>query len=213
VSKLSEIIDAATEETASIPSLLRKLKVVASRLETALLLDWVDNELTGYTDPDVLPPQYRGPFPTEVVAQWAGPGGSHATMPLPSIALPEPMRKAPYELVFRQSVSELEKLAESDDLLMHEWHADAVARVNAMVASGQIQPEIPMGTLVHAYRRFSPALLTAILDAVRTRVLNVALDLERLVPQAGEADAPPADPALVQLVVTNWGQGSGIRLR
>jgi hypothetical protein len=209
VSKLSEIIDAAAGDTVPIPPLLRKLKVVASGLESALLLEWIDNELSGYIDPDARPPQYRGPFKAEVVAQWAGPGGAHATMPLPSAVLPEPMRKAPYELVFRQSASELEKLAQSDNPLMHAWPADAVAKVNDMIVRRQIQPEIPMGTLVHAYRQFSPALLTGILDAIQTRVLNVALGLQQVVPHVGEAGAPPADTALVQLVVETWGQAPG----
>jgi hypothetical protein len=209
VPKLSEIIDAAAGETVSIPSLLRRLKAVASELGAASLVDWVDIELSGYLDPEVLPPQYRGPFKVVVVAKWAGPGGSSATMPLPSIALPEAMRKAPYELVFRQSVSELQKAAQSDDLLMHAWPADAVAKVNDMISRGQIRPEIPMGTLVHAYRQFSPALITGILDAIQTRVLDVALALQQVAPRAGEAGAPPVDPTRVQLVVENWGQEPG----
>jgi hypothetical protein len=109
VSKLTEIIDAATEDAVTVPSLLRKLKVVAARLDTAVLLEWVENELAGYGE-SALVPNYRGPFPTEVVAQWAGPGGAHSTVPLPSATLPEAMRKAPYELVFRNSVSELDVL-------------------------------------------------------------------------------------------------------
>jgi hypothetical protein len=108
--------------------------------------------------------------------------------------------------VFRQSVSELQKLAQSDHLLMHAWPADAVAKVNDMISRGQIRPEIPMGTLVHAYRQFSPVLITGILDAIQTRVLDVALALQQVVPHVGEVGAPPVDPARVQLVVENSGQ-------
>ena len=206
VSKLSEIIDAAAGETVPIPSLLRRLKAVASDLDSTLLVDWVDLELSGYLDPDVVPPRYRGPFKVEVIAKWQGPGGSHATMPLSSIALPETMRKAPCELVFRQSVSELQKLAQSDGLLMHAWPADAVAKVNNMISRGQIRPEIPMGTLVHAYRQFSPARITGILDAIRTRIHDDALALQQGVPRVGEAGAPSVDPARV---VENSGQEPG----
>lgn len=208
MSKVAEIIAAATEDAVSVPSLLRNLTVVAARLDTAVLLEWVDNELAGYADSTFVP-SYRGPFPTEVVGQWAGPGGSHSTVPLPSATLPEEMRKAPYELVFRNSVSELDVLARSRDLLKHDWPSNAVATVNRMIAAGQIQPDIPMGSLVNAYRRFSPALVVAILDAVRTRVLNLALDLEKLSPRAGEPDAPPIDAATVLTVVTTniWGDG------
>jgi hypothetical protein len=209
VSTLSQIIDAATGDTVPIPSLLRKLKALASELDSARLVEWVDVELYGYLDPEVLPPPYRGPFKAEVIARWGGPSGSHATMPLPSTALPEAMRKAPYELVFRQSVSELQKLAQSDKRLMHAWPADAVAKVNDMISRGQVQPEIPMGALIHAYRQFSPTLIGGILDAIRTRVLDVALALQRVVPRAGEAGAPTVDPARVQSVVEDWRQEPG----
>jgi hypothetical protein len=60
MSKLTDIIDAATGETVSIGSLLRMVKVLAARVETQVLLDWVDNELGGYRDADI--PNYRGPF-------------------------------------------------------------------------------------------------------------------------------------------------------
>jgi hypothetical protein len=83
VSKLTDIIDAATNDTESIASLLRKTKVLAARLETPPLIDWVDNELDGYLDNAPLP-SYRGRFHTRVISQWAGAGNSKATVPFPS---------------------------------------------------------------------------------------------------------------------------------
>ena len=89
-------------------------------------------------------------------------------------------------------MSELQKLAVSDKLLMHAWPAVAVAKVNDMISRGQIQPEIPMGTLIHAYRQFSPTLIDGILDAIRNRVLDVALALQRVMPRVGEAELLPS---------------------
>ncbi|SOJ57903.1 hypothetical protein MSIMFB_05381 [Mycobacterium simulans] len=48
MSKLSEIIDAATTDSVPFSALLRMAKVVAARMATPPLIDWVDNELGGY---------------------------------------------------------------------------------------------------------------------------------------------------------------------
>jgi AbiTii-like protein len=48
MSKLDDIIEAATMDSVSVPALLRMTKVLAARMETPPLVDWVDNELTGY---------------------------------------------------------------------------------------------------------------------------------------------------------------------
>lgn len=48
-----------------------------------------------------------------------------------------------------------------------------------------------------------PATGTGVLDHVRTRVLNLALDLEKLAPKAGELDAVSPDLESVHTMVTN----------
>ena len=64
------------------------------------------------------------------------------------------MRHAPYGAGFRQSVGEMKKLAQSNDLLMPSFPGNSGATINSMIAQGKVRPEIPMGTWVHAYLRF-----------------------------------------------------------
>lgn len=52
MSTLEDIIRGATTDDVSVPSLLRMMKVLGARTETAVLVDWVDNELGGYPDGD-----------------------------------------------------------------------------------------------------------------------------------------------------------------
>src|SRR3954452_23232980 len=126
MSKLTEIIDAATGETVSTGSLLRMVKVLARRIDTQILLDWVDNELGGYRRSDI--PDYRGPFKVQVLSDWSGPMSSILrNVPLPSAAFPQWVRDIGlFEVGFDQSVSELERLAQSDGPLSFGWPTNVI---------------------------------------------------------------------------------------
>jgi hypothetical protein len=208
MTKLSQIIDAATGDTVSTASLLRMVKVVAARLDTAPLADWVDRELGGYADEDDLP-RYRGPFEGQVMGVLVGPFNSTLTVALPKVAFPERLREGhPWKLYFMQSVSELEALGEAKENLQNPWAADMVSLVNYMLDQGEMSL-VDMHRLQRAYKAVTPQQIRGVVDAVRTRVLNLALDLERIAPQAGEPDSPPVDPTTVSYVVTNNIYGDG----
>jgi hypothetical protein len=215
VSKLTEIVDAATGDTVSISSLLRMVKVLAARMDTPPLIDWVDNELSGYPA-DAPLPGYRGPFPAEVVSEWSGPFQStQRNVPLPSIAVPQGLRDSgAFETAFRQSVSELERIAKFDKQLGSPWPADTVAQLNGEIKNGNATQIVPMHYLVSAYQQISPALVESVLDNVRTRVLGLALDVEKVAPQAGEPGFANVDPAGINsLVVLNiYGHGNAVAL-
>lgn len=213
MSKLSAIIDAATADATSLASLLRMTKVVAARIQTPLVIDWVDNELAGYPTGTSLP-EYRGPFQTQVLSEWSGFGGSTIrNAPLAPSAFPEGLRGAgAFEVELRESVSELERLATTDGLLSYFWPTDVIALINGMMRKGQLkelQQFAPLHGLVAAHKRVSPALLTSVLDSVRTRVLSLALDLEQVLPDAGEPGVVPVDPAPINNIITNYFSGPG----
>lgn len=208
MTKLSQIIDAATSDTVATASLLRMVKVVASRLDTAPLTQWVDRELEGYED-DAELPRYRGPFPASVMGHFVGPYRSEMTIPIPAVALQAHMRGGfAFTIVFQQPVSELEPLAAAQGNLQNRWDADAVAQINYKVHQGELKL-VPMHQLVEAYKVVTPHQVRGVLDAVRTRVLNLALDLEKVAPEAGEPDAALVDAATVQYVVNNNVYGDG----
>jgi hypothetical protein len=209
VSTLEDIIRGATTEDVSVPSLLRMMKVVGTRTETAVLIDWVDNELGGYYDGATLP-QYRGPFSAQVLSDWSGPfGAASRNVPFPPTALPEGYRGSGFDLSFYESVSELEQLAEATQPLSGFWPADAVAMLNNAMNQGIIPRPMPGYGLVSAHKVISPAQVQSVLDAVRTRALGVALELEKILPQAGEPGAKNQDSAQISYIVTNEIYGDG----
>jgi hypothetical protein len=55
---LTELVDAASGDAVPVSTLLRKVKVIASRLKVGELESWVDHELAGYP-PDAELPEYR----------------------------------------------------------------------------------------------------------------------------------------------------------
>lgn len=213
MSKLSEIIDAATGETVSIASLLRQVKVLGARTDTQVLSDWVDKELSGYPL-DAELPAYRGPFETKVLSEWSGPFNSMIkNAPLAPSAFPEAMREVgAFEVDFRESVSELERLAQSKGTLSYHWGTDAIALLNGMMQQGEL-PELrsmaPMHGIVSAHRVVSVALIASVLDQVRTRVLGLALDIEKVAPQAGEPGAELTNLQAVQHIVNTYIYGDG----
>jgi hypothetical protein len=79
---LGEIID-GTSGTSSVPTLLRKLKVLAARTGSHKLAEWVTHELDGYPNADEVP-VYRGPMETIVLGCVVGFAGNQAkNVPIP----------------------------------------------------------------------------------------------------------------------------------
>lgn len=205
---LEDLIDGASGDVVPVATLLRKVKVVASRLGSVALEEWVDHELTGYP-PDANLPDYRGPFHAEVKGHFGGPAGSGLrNAPVPPLGFPKDFRQgALFNVEFRQPIAELERLAQADAPLSADWPANAVAYTNTLAAQGKVQLYEYMG-LHQAWRVISPTQLIGIVDTVRTRILNLALSVEAIEPKAGERDAPAADLGQVHQVVTHVYGGS-----
>ncbi|MGW8744709.1 AbiTii domain-containing protein [Streptomyces sp. NPDC055794] len=184
---LQDLIRDAAGEEVSTASLLRQARIVATRLRISEALSWIDRELAGYPDEDV--PAYRGPFPVHTLGDFAGPFGSGMTnAPVAVSMLPErfnPSRLGKTSI--NSSVSEIEDLLNGNlkNGLGVPWTADMVAQFNFHHTRGDFTMYEGMGA-TRIWRQLSPSLLRAILDAVRTRILDFALQLEAENPEAGE---------------------------
>jgi len=210
---LSSVIDAATSDDVADSTLLRRVKVVATRLGTSELDDWVNLELGGYsTDAEL--PAYRGPFGAEVIGHFVGPFSSEVQLPVPSRAvLPHlPLgARGMFEVRFLQPIAELEELANLNKQLQSPWPADVVALINGKISKGTLTL-VEMHNLATAHRVVSAQQLRGVVDAVKTRILGLTLDLEKLNPEAGEPGSPATDAAAVTTVVYNhiYGDGNNI---
>jgi hypothetical protein len=204
VTRLAEIIEASTRDDVSVASLRRRVKVVAARIGTVELDAWVTHELGGYPDDATLPP-YRGPFVTEVIGHFSGPFGSEAKVQIPSMSVPAQLRDGlAFHVAFRQPIMELEDLSKSSSnfQLQSPWPANIVGWLNRQMRDGEVTL-MPMHGLVAAHRVVTSAQIRGVVDNVKTRVLNLALDLERIAPDAGETNSPTPDPVAVTTIVQN----------
>jgi hypothetical protein len=185
-----DLVAEASGSTASVPAMLRKLKVIAARTATTDLAEWVDHELTGYPEGLPLPP-YRGPFNGPVLGTISNPARWEQNMTLPRLAFPEPIRKHDelFSLSFTQSVAELEVMAASTKAYRAPWPGDVVARVQYYIDRGEAGFD-SYATLHEVYRPIPPAAVRGILDTVQSRILDLALSLEHLAPTAGELGSP-----------------------
>jgi hypothetical protein len=185
---------------------------VAHRVGASELRSWVRAELDGYGDGSPLP-EYRGPYDATVKATWSGPFNSSATSTLPSFGVPQNLRPL-FEFSFRQTVAELEVLASQGNELGQPWNAFALAEYNILVEGGKV-PRFEMMGVYSAHRVVTPALITAIVESIRTRALDLALDLQAVNPAAGESGGPTkADPAIERAVMVNinhiYGDGANV---
>jgi hypothetical protein len=209
---LDDLIDGASSD-APVAGLLRKVKVLASRMELGQLDDWVEHELNGYPS-DAPLPNYRGPFPAEVRGNFGGPfGTSIENGLLPTVGFPPEWRDgALFNVVFPQSIAELEELSAAEGPLREEWPANAVALTNSLAHQGKVTLYEGMGLQV-AWKPISPGQIKGIVDRVRTRILDLALALEKTAPDAGQADSKPISATQAQTIVTHiYGGSSNIAI-
>jgi hypothetical protein len=196
---LQEVIDGASGDE-PVNRLLRKVKVIAARAEVPVLEEWVDHELGGYPEEAALP-DYRGPFDVQAFGHFTGPFQSEIkNAPIPGGSFPESFSWL-FELEFRQPIAELESLA-AGKALHSPWPADIVAGINGMLESGEMSL-YGDHRLLDAWRSVSVPQLTAIVDSVRTRVLDLALAVEKTAPEAGQAGAGVLGPEAKQTIITH----------
>jgi hypothetical protein len=202
---LQDIIESASGSEVGVATLLRKVKVLAARVGTGELASWVHYELDGYPSGVELP-AYRGPLQVEVRGTFTGMfGRGLRNAPIPGAGYPERLRKGSlFNAEFRQPVTELEALADSsaEEMLRLAWPGNAIAETNWLIKSGEVQLYKDM-YLQEAWRPFHPTMLAGIVDTVRNRILDLALEFEALDPEAGQPEARQPDPSQVHTIVTN----------
>jgi hypothetical protein len=123
---LREIQDAAVDGKSDLETLLRKCRVLATRLKHDELKNWVACELDGYPG-DMLLPEYRKssghPFGTFVGAL----GRGVKNCPIPVSDIPEEFRDVMTHQVFRQGIGALQNLVETVEgtTIQFGWPAEA----------------------------------------------------------------------------------------
>jgi len=195
VTLLREIQQACTDPSVDLPSLLRKCKVLAARLRHDELASWVRHELEGYPDKDSIP-AYRRIKVTAVGHFDRGYGAQMKNAPIPILSLPEELRHFASDHIFSEPVSALEANAKAKGgVIEGHWSADVIAFLQ------RCNPIYEHATLIGAKQLIPTSSIAAILDTVRTRILEFVIAIEEKEPNAGDVE-PGAEPKLSREVVS-----------
>lgn len=184
MSLLRQIQDAAIDSSTPISDLLRRCAILANRLGNAEFKQWVDFELNGYP-PSAALPDYRI-LPAPAIGDFEGAYGSWLrNIGIPPSSLPNEYRQYAERVLLRQPISFCAAMAQTDPSgsVNAPWPADLLVIVGRKIVSDM--------QLMGASQPISHASLVGIVDIVRNRVLEFAMQIEGVSPQAGEIDASP----------------------
>ncbi|MGR6806511.1 AbiTii domain-containing protein [Sphaerotilus natans] len=156
-----ELVDMASTPAVSTADLLRRALVVARRLAVPELVDWINSELTGYKSGEV--PEYR-----RLRGQLVAENPYHGAIPF--FAPPE-MAEMLADFSVRQSIPELARLQDSETGIFSHFPADIEQTLMRMMREGS-------GVAMRPALKFSTVQIEGLIETVRSRILDWALDLE-----------------------------------
>jgi hypothetical protein len=177
---LDEIINIAIDTKQSLPVLLRKCLLLAYQLKNDRLKSWANQELNGY-DPEQDLPDYRI---IHVGAHANFNGGFGAAMrnwPIPPAVLEERHRDFSRRVELRQAISCYEAANKSTNGSMsYAWPGDLCLYYQDKLIDGY--------ALVSAWQSVPGSAISGMVDTIRNRTLNMALELKSDIPNTKDID-------------------------
>lgn len=168
---LDEIRSDLVNESADLSNTLRKAKILASAIGLPEFREWVDFELSGYTEESKVP-GYRRFHPTNL-GMFSGPFGSGVrNMPLPTYNLPDSVKELAENLIFFEGVGALEAQVQTSETYRRKWTPEMVilARDSVQMTGGMV--------LVDAHQPIPPHVVSGILDQIKNKLLDFVLSLQ-----------------------------------
>lgn len=180
---LEDIQNTAVDGRSDLASILRKCKLLAARLNSKPLEDWVIWESNGYPE-GIEVPDYRV-WSLEVRGHFAGPFGSairNAPIPIDLLSFISKESRDTYKnWQCRLSVANIE-----ETLRNSERDRVSVSTGNLAVVIGTRLYEDGVYNCVQTWAEFGRGHLVELLNTVRNRILDFALAMEKENPSAGE---------------------------
>lgn len=176
---IEEIQHDAVDSKSELGTVLRKCKLLAARLGSRPLEDWLLWESSGYPD-DANVPEYRM-WPLELKGHFCGPFGSGIrNAPIPMMCVPENLREPFMKYKCRLSVASIEEmLKKTDEGTLQVITGDLAVMLGTKVYQNQ--------NCMQAWAEFGVGNLIELLNTVRNRVLDFALAVWKEAPRAGES--------------------------
>lgn len=187
MSLLHDIQAAVLQESADLGPILLKVRLLAARLGSQPLADWVKHESEGYP-PDAPVPDYRV-IPVTYTATFSGPFGSEIrNAPIPPYLIEKFAGQHWTKYEIRQSVAAV------DDLLATSPKGHGSLRIDAANLILLLQGKVYEGYACNSVTgSISRASLAALRHSVRSRVLELTIELERAIPEAASIAMGPGD--------------------
>jgi hypothetical protein len=194
MSLLEDIQNAAVNGQSDLGEVLRKCKVLAARLGSKPLEDWLLWESNGYPD-DAPLPDYRI-WDIQLKGHFSGPAQSMIkNASIPAVCVPKQYRERFTRHECRRSVAAIHDLArEAHSGILH------IPFPNLSVVLGE--NVMQHMNCVEAWGFFGKSQLVEVLNSVRNRILDFALALWKENPSAGDtgSTAPKIEPAKVNQI-------------
>lgn len=179
MSLISALKKDVLDETASLSSALRKVKVIAAEVGDEVLAYWVENELTGYATIEELP-SYRS-TQCHSYGKFLSIRAKTTRTLIPESAIRENWKEWATNFHLLQGIRELETLADADvSELKENWMPELAETLHDKVIVG--------GQCTSAWKALPKPTLVGILEAVRNRLLDFVLDLEKRFPELRISD-------------------------
>lgn len=191
-----ELVNMASDPTISTADLLRRALVVARRLSVPELVNWINSELNGYGDEEV--PEYR-----KVI------GHLHAEDPYRGdvpFQVPQEIAEVVTSIPLPQPLPELQQLAKSESLLRRYFPAPQEKILMQMMVDGS-------GFATRPFVKFSPIQIGGLVERVRSRILDWALDLEGRGISGEGMSFTPQEKQAVQQQHYHFGNISGSQIQ
>lgn len=177
-SLLREIQDAATNDSVRVHALLLKARMLAARLRHDDFAAWIGHELDGYGN-GVAVPSYRQGFRKTLFGTFVNFQYKVSNVQIPMSAFPDGLRDLEMDFDVRFPISTVESFANSKEESIKLVVPAELSRYVRLYENAQCV-ELWAAVPRHGFR--------AVLDAVRDKVLQYSIEIERVNPRAGEAD-------------------------
>ncbi|GGA29529.1 hypothetical protein [Okeania sp. KiyG1] len=181
---LRRIQDATIDPKFQLAGILRMCQILAAHLDHPAFKEWIRQELNGYEDENKVP-DYRILKNLECQGDFFGSFGSGwKNCQIPLYPLPEDFRELVSTKDILQSVSALETVVSqtNESVLRLLWPADYLPILNHYMGDRWRYTCMEAWTLIptHAY--------VAVLDTVKSRILDFVIEIEAENPDAGDVE-------------------------
>jgi len=185
---LEEIQKETVDSNSDLGALLRKCKILASRLGSRPFEDWLIWESNGYPK-KINVPNYRI-WPLSIKGDFLGPFGSSIhNLEVPIYLWPKNIKDLYLKYECRQSIGSMEQmLKENKSSYLIVETGDLVLNLSDKVIEGY--------TCIRSWAEFGTGCIYELFNNVRNRILDFSIELWKVDPKAG--DTPETIPPSLQ---------------